>query len=51
MSIRAFKIFVINLNESTERLERLKSEFERIGLDFERIPAVDGRKLSENQIL
>ena len=51
MSIRAFKIFVINLNESTKRLERLKSEFERIGLDFERIPAVDGRKLSENQIL
>ena len=49
--MKRFKIFVINLNESTERLERLKSEFERIGLDFERIPAVDGRKLSENQIL
>ena len=46
-----FRIFVINLNESTERLERLKSNFERLGLDFERIPAVDGRKLSENQIL
>ena len=51
MDMKKFKIFVINLNESTERLERLKSEFERIGLDFERIPAVDGRKLSENQIL
>lgn len=50
MDMKKFKIFVINLNESTERLERLKSEFERIGLDFERIPAVDGRKLSENQI-
>lgn len=51
MDMKKFKIFVINLNESTERLERLKSEFERIGLDFERLPAVDGRKLSDNQIL
>lgn len=50
MSMSVFKVFVINLNESIERLERLKFEFERIGLDFERIPAVDGRKLSENQI-
>jgi len=46
-----FKIFVINLDDSTARLERLKSEAERIGVDFERIPAVDGRKLSESQIL
>lgn len=51
IDMKKFKIFVINLNESTERLERLKSEFERIGLDFERLPAVDGRKLSDNQIL
>ena len=51
MSMSVFKVFVINLDKSTERLERLKSEFERIGLDFERIPAVDGRKLSDNQIL
>lgn len=50
MSMKKFKIFVINLNESTERLERLKSEFERIGLDFERLPAVDGRDLTEDQI-
>lgn len=49
--MKRFKIFVINLDGSTKRLERLKSEFERIGLDFERIPAVDGRKLSDNQIL
>ena len=48
MGMKKFKIFVINLNESTERLERLKSEFERIGLDFERLPAVDGRALSNN---
>ena len=48
--MKKFKIFVINLNESTERLERLKSEFERIGLDFERLPAVDGRDLTEDQI-
>lgn len=46
-----FKIFVINLDDSTARLERLKSEAERIGVDFERIPAVDGRKLKETQIL
>lgn len=48
--MKKFKIFVINLNESTERLERLKFEFERIGLDFERLPAVDGRDLTEDQI-
>lgn len=51
MDDKKFKILVINLNESTERLERLKTAFEFIGLDFERIPAVDGRKLSETQIL
>ena len=51
MGMKKFKIFVINLNESTERLERLKFEFERIGLDFERLPAVDGRALSDDQIL
>lgn len=50
IDMKKFKIFVINLNESTERLERLKSEFERIGLDFERLPAVDGRDLTEDQI-
>lgn len=49
--MKRFKIFVINLDESTARLERLKSEFERIGLNFERLPAVDGRKLNESQIL
>lgn len=48
--MKKFKIFVINLNESTERLERLKSEFERLGLNFERVSALDGRKLSDNQI-
>lgn len=49
--MKKFKIFVVNLNESTERLERLKSEFERMGLDFEWLPAVDSRALTDDQIL
>lgn len=35
--------FVINLKSAPERLAHMRSEFERIGVEFERFDAVDGR--------
>ncbi len=46
-----YKIFVINLDKSRERLEQLSAGLSRVGLKFERISAVDGRLLDETQIL
>ena len=37
-------ILMINLDRSPERLEFQKKQFEEHGLQFERFPAVDGRK-------
>lgn len=41
------KIYVINLDQDTERLDFFTANFARLGIEFERIPAVDGRKFSE----
>lgn len=43
------KIFVINLDRSPQRLERMVSLFGELGLDFTRVPAVDGRDLADRQ--
>jgi glycosyl transferase family 25 len=42
-------IYVINLARDTERLQYLEALFSRHELSFERIEAVDGRRLSELQ--
>lgn len=44
---KKFKIFVINLQRSTERMSLMKSELEKLGLEFERFNAVDGRALKQ----
>lgn len=41
------KSYLINLDKDTDRLGFFKSNFERLGITFERISAVDGRTFSE----
>lgn len=41
---------VINLDRSKERLESVSKQLSAQGLSFQRIPAVDGRKLSPEQL-
>jgi glycosyl transferase, family 25 len=36
-------VFVINLDRSADRLAHMRAELARVGMGFERIPAVDGR--------
>lgn len=43
-------IFVINLDRSTDRLAVMAEQCRRAGLSFERFPAVDGLRLSAEQI-
>jgi glycosyl transferase family 25 len=39
--------YLINLDQDTERLAFFTSAFSALGIDFERIPAIDGRRFSE----
>lgn len=39
------QIFVINLDRSPDRLERISGQLARAGLSFERVPGIDGRTL------
>lgn len=41
------KAYLINLDKDTDRLGFFKANFDRLGIPFERIPAVDGRTFSE----
>jgi glycosyl transferase family 25 len=43
------KILVINLDRAPQRLQRMASLFAELGLDFTRVPAVDGRDLADRQ--
>jgi glycosyl transferase, family 25 len=45
----SFKIFVINLDSSIERLASMDAQCSRLGLHFERISAVNGRDLSTDE--
>lgn len=45
------KSYVINLDHDMERLGFFSSHFNKLGLEFERIPAVDGRIFSEHDYL
>ena len=42
-----YKIFVINLDRSTDRLISMSNELKNLNLEFERISAVDGRMMSD----
>lgn len=41
------KTYLINLDKDSERLAFFTSTFQRLGMDFERVPAIDGRLFSE----
>lgn len=43
------KCLVINLDRSSERLARMALIFARIGIEFERVEAIDGNLLSDRQ--
>lgn len=45
-----FNIFLINLDRSTERLQRAAEQIEETGFTFERVPAVDGATLTDEKI-
>ena len=49
MSIRR-KIFVINLKDSVERYNYVKSQFDKLGLEIERIEGVDANSLTWEDI-
>lgn len=43
------KVFVINLQSSTERRATIEEQLKKTGLDWEIFPAFDGRNLTENE--
>ena len=49
MDSKHVPIFVINLDGFTDRLERISRRLNGLGLDFERIPAVNGGSLSPEE--
>ncbi|TKT79235.1 glycosyltransferase family 25 protein [Aquamicrobium sp. LC103] len=44
------RCYLINLDRSDDRLLRMTAEFERIGLEFTRVPAVDGRSFAPERL-
>ena len=45
-----YKVFLINLDRSTERLEKAAQQLNRLNVPFERITAVDGSQLTKAEI-
>lgn len=43
------KIYVINLDRNPERMDFMRGQLERLGLAFERFPAVYGKALSDDE--
>jgi len=43
------RLYVINLDRSPDRLAHITKVFAEIGLEFTRIPAIDGNKLSDEE--
>jgi GR25 family glycosyltransferase involved in LPS biosynthesis len=37
------KIYCINLDRSPDRWRFMREQFEQLGLDYERVPAIDGK--------
>ena len=44
------KVVVINLDRRTDRMEKLVPQLERLGIEYERHSAVDGKKLGIDPI-
>ncbi len=44
------KAYLINLDRSQDRLQRMYLQFEKAGLAFERVAAVDGKTLSDDEV-
>jgi len=47
--VKTLRIFVINLDRPPDRLAYITNEFGKIGLEFTRIAAIDGRLLPEEE--
>ncbi|PMG52452.1 glycosyltransferase family 25 protein [Shewanella sp. 10N.286.52.B9] len=45
-----FKVFVINLDKSTERMAFMQQQLEQLNIEFERVPAVYGKALTQTEI-
>ena len=45
-----YKILVINLDRSPDRLAAIAAQLEKLGLPFERVAAIDGKTLSDEYI-
>lgn len=43
-------VFVINLDKSTERMAKISERLNQLGISYERIPAVYGADLSQEEI-
>jgi glycosyl transferase family 25 len=43
------KAYVINMDRNPERLRSMKDQFDRLGIPFERFPALDARQISDEQ--
>ncbi|MDY6797177.1 MAG: glycosyltransferase family 25 protein [Pseudomonadota bacterium] len=41
------KSYVINMSKDSDRLQSFKKQFDRLGLEYERIPGVDGHQMPE----
>lgn len=44
------KTYLINLDRSCSRLEKMRRRFDKIGVEFTRISAIDGQTVSEQEI-
>jgi len=49
--MKKWKIYLINLERSTDRLTACARQFEEHGLSFERIEALDGEKLEQSDLI
>ncbi|MBB1268429.1 glycosyltransferase family 25 protein [Shewanella sp. SR44-3] len=45
----SFKIFVINLDSSVDRIENMQAQCAKLGIEFERVSAVRGKNLSKDE--
>ncbi|GLS83121.1 glycosyltransferase family 25 protein [Paraferrimonas haliotis] len=45
-----WRVFVINLDSSTERLDKVSQECQRLGIEFERVSATRGSDLSDDEM-
>ncbi len=48
--IMQFKVFVINLDKSTDRMTFMRQQFTQLNIEYERVPAVYGKELSDSEI-